>query len=129
MSKKLIEKDATGLKELLRQIYAGIPYDLHTPRESFYHALFIMMAKASGYEVEVHTDKGRIDIVLKIKGSVFIIEFKYNKDKKSIETLLKEAITQLRDKKYHEKYASTDVTLLAIAFNKDKEIGCKFESV
>jgi hypothetical protein len=41
LSKKLIEKDATGLKELLRQIYAGIPYDLHTPRESFYHALFI----------------------------------------------------------------------------------------
>jgi Holliday junction resolvase-like predicted endonuclease len=83
------------------------------------------MAKASGYEVEVHTDKGRIDIVLKVQGSVFIIEFKYNKDKKSIETLLKEAITQLRDKKYHEKY----VALLAIAFNKDKEIGCKFESV
>jgi hypothetical protein len=104
---------------MLTDMYAVIQYDFHMPRGSFYHALFIMMAKASGYKMqgEVPTDKVKIDAVLKVKDSIFIIEFKYNKDKKSIERMLKEAISQLRDKKYHKKYASTDVTLLAIAFN------------
>jgi hypothetical protein len=34
---------------------------------------------------------------------------------------------QIKKKKYYEKYGGSEVSLLAIAFGEDKEIGCKFE--
>jgi hypothetical protein len=39
-----------------------------------------------------------------------------------------EAIRQIKEKRYYEKYSSSDVSLLGIGFGKDKEIGCKFEN-
>jgi hypothetical protein len=60
-------KDDKSLERNLRELFANIPYDLKTEKESYYHSLFLLAARMSGYEVEgeVHTDKGRIDAVLK----------------------------------------------------------------
>jgi Holliday junction resolvase-like predicted endonuclease len=88
--------------------------------------------KFVGYEVEgeVHTDKGRVDVVLRKEESVIVIEIKYVKEKGSkIGSKVKEAMDQIRDRKYYEKYTSNELTLLAVAFGEDKQIGCKFESV
>jgi Holliday junction resolvase-like predicted endonuclease len=81
----------------------------------------------SGYEVdpEVHTDKGRIDAVLKKGKEVIVVEIKYGKGSK-VEEMLEEAIEQIKEKKYYEKYGSSEVSLLAIAFGDNKEIACKF---
>jgi hypothetical protein len=56
-------------------------------------------------ENELHTDKGS-----------------------KIEQLLKERMGQIKDRKYYEKYGSSEVSLLAIAFRVGitKEIVCKF---
>ncbi|MDR0617968.1 MAG: PD-(D/E)XK nuclease domain-containing protein [Endomicrobium sp.] len=56
---------------------------MHTKRESYYHSLFLLATRISEYEVEgeVHTDKGRIDVVIKGKESVVVVEIKYAKDK------------------------------------------------
>jgi hypothetical protein len=43
--------------------------------------------------------------------------------------LLKEAIEQIKDRKYYKKYASNEVSLLAVAFGEKKGIGCKFQKV
>jgi Holliday junction resolvase-like predicted endonuclease len=82
----------------------------------------------SGYEVEseVHTDKGRIDVVLKKGRKVIVVEIKHGKERK-VEGLLEEAIEQIKEKKYYEKYGSREVSLLAIAFGDNKEVACKFE--
>jgi Holliday junction resolvase-like predicted endonuclease len=82
---------------------------------------------AVGYEVEgeVNTDKGRIDVVLKKGKEVVVVEIKYGKGNK-IEELLKEGMEQIKEKKYYEKYGDREVSLLAVAFGEDKEIGCKF---
>ncbi|MDR2399137.1 MAG: PD-(D/E)XK nuclease domain-containing protein, partial [Endomicrobium sp.] len=103
-------------------------YDLETKRESYYHSLFLLAGKLSGYEVEseVHTDKGRIDVVLKKGREVIVVEIKHGKEGK-IEKLLKEAMAQIKGKKYYEKYGDKEVSLLAIAFGEKREIGCKFE--
>jgi Holliday junction resolvase-like predicted endonuclease len=84
----------------------------------------------SGYEVEgeVHTDKGRIDAVLKKGNEVIVVEIKYGKENK-VEQLLEEAIKQIKDRKYYEKYTSNKVSLLAIAFGDNKEIACKFQKL
>jgi Holliday junction resolvase-like predicted endonuclease len=85
---------------------------------------------AVGYEVEgeVNTDKGRIDVVLKKGKEVVVVEIKYGKGIK-IEQLLKEGMGQIKKKKYYEKYGGSEVSLLAVAFGEDKEIGCKFEDI
>ncbi|MDR3306845.1 MAG: PD-(D/E)XK nuclease domain-containing protein, partial [Endomicrobium sp.] len=64
--------------------------------------------------------------VLKKGKDIIVVEIKYSAEK-SKEEMIKEALTQIKEKKYYEKYASEGVSLLAIAFGKKKEIACKFE--
>jgi Holliday junction resolvase-like predicted endonuclease len=127
IEKQIKEKDSKELEESLRMMFAHIPYDLHISKESYYHSMFLMLMIAVGYEVEgeVHTDKGRIDAVLKKGNYVIVVEIKYGKETE-VEQLLQEAMEQIRDRKYYEKYASSEVSLLAVAFGDKKEIGCKF---
>jgi Holliday junction resolvase-like predicted endonuclease len=63
----------------------------------------------------VHTDKGRIDVVLKKDNRVVIVEIKYSKDNK-FEENIKEALAQIKDTKYYEKYSTRNPTLLGIVF-------------
>jgi Holliday junction resolvase-like predicted endonuclease len=109
-------------------LFANIAYDLITQKESYYHSLFLVAGVLSGYEVEpeVHTDKGRIDAVLKKDKEVIVVEIKYGKGSK-VEQLLKEGMEQIKEKKYYEKYGGSEVSLLALAFGDNKEIACKFE--
>jgi Holliday junction resolvase-like predicted endonuclease len=83
-----------------------------------------------GYEVEgeVHTDKGRIDVVLKKADSVVIVEIKYGREE-GAGKLVEEGLRQIREKKYYEKYIGITPSLLAIGFGKDKEIECRFDKV
>jgi hypothetical protein len=58
-----------------------------------------------------------------------VVEIKYSKDNK-VEEMLKEAMGQIRNNKYYEKYESKeDVPLLGVVFSENKEIGCKFENI
>jgi hypothetical protein len=41
--------------------------------------------------------------------------------------MIEDALAQIRDRKYYEKYIGNDVSLLAIAFGDKKEIACRFE--
>lgn len=72
-------------------MFANIPYDLTTEKESYsyYHSLFLLAARMSGYELEseVHKDKRRIDAVVKKEKDVIVVEVKYGKETK-IEQLL-----------------------------------------
>ncbi|MDR3306591.1 MAG: PD-(D/E)XK nuclease domain-containing protein [Endomicrobium sp.] len=99
-------------------------------KEAYYHSMILMLMRVTGFEVEgeVHTDKGRIDAVLKKEkeNDIIVVEIKYSADK-SKEEMIKEAIKQIKEKKYYEKYDRKEVSLLAIAFSNKKEIGCKFE--
>jgi hypothetical protein len=44
-------------------------------------------------------------------------------------TIVEEAMGQIKEKKYYEKYIGNDVSLLAIAFGDKKEIACRFEKL
>jgi hypothetical protein len=76
----------------------------------------------------VHTDKGRIDAVLRKEKEIIVVEIKYSKDK-STEEMVEEGLKQIKERKYYEKYEGNDVSLLGIAFGDKKEIGCKFMAV
>jgi Holliday junction resolvase-like predicted endonuclease len=130
LEKALEEKNEESLEKGLTELFANIPYNLTIKKESYYHSLFLLAARMSGYEVEgeVHTDKGRIDAVLRKDGRVIIVEIKYSEEK-TTSKMIEEAMGQIRDKKYYEKYIGNDISLLAITFSDKKEIGCKFQTL
>lgn len=94
----------------------GIPSVLHLKKEAYYHSLFYMILSLTGFtlDIEVLTDKGRIDGVLELEKNIYIVEFKYGEDK----DLLDQAIRQIRDRKYFESYLdrNKDIFLLAVRF-------------
>jgi hypothetical protein len=126
------KKENKTLEETLTELYANIPYDLHIGKEKYYQSLFLLTMKLVGYEVEgeVHTDKGRADAIVRKEEKMIVVEIKYVKEKGSkIGRKVKEAMKQIKDNKYYEKYISSNPTLLGIVFSGNKEIACKFESV
>jgi hypothetical protein len=132
INESIEKKENKKLEETLTELYANIPYDLHIGEEKYYHSLFLLTMKFVGYEVEgeVHTDKGRADAILKKEEKVIVVEIKYAKGKGSkIESNVKEAMKQIKDNKYYEKYKKDDISLLAIVFSEKKEIRCSFESL
>jgi hypothetical protein len=43
--------------------------------------------------------------------------------------MLKEAMRQIRDNKYYQKYKNKNPILLGIVFSENKEIACRFENI
>jgi hypothetical protein len=113
----------------LRVLFAKIPYTLHLNKEAYYHSLFYMILTLMGVtiDLEVLTDKGRIDGVLELNEKIYVIEFKYGA---TLSQLTQQALTQLKDKRYSERYlaAGKKILLLGVAFS-DKEIDYLVETL
>ncbi len=115
----LSECDIEKFKDHLHALYASIPYNNFTGEklyeyEGYYVSVFYSYMKALGVDVigEDVTNKGRIDITIKLPDVIYICEFKEEG---------KGALRQIKEKKYHEKYLSEDkpVYLLGIEFSKN----------
>ena len=117
-----------GFMTLMRALFAKIPYPLHLEQEAYYHSLFYMIAILMGVEIdlEVLTDKGRIDGVLMLADKIYLIEFKYGKPGTQMETLTHQAIEQIQNKNYGERFLneSRPLLLLGVGFV-EKEMGYK----
>ena len=122
----LRQEDVAGFLNIMRALFAKIPYSLHLPEEAYYHSLFYMIAALLGVEIdlEVLTDKGRIDGVLEFGEAVYIIEFKHGKAGSDLTDLTDKAIRQIQTKKYAERFRhdARKRILLGIGFA-GKEIG------
>jgi hypothetical protein len=117
--------DRPQFEQALVALFASIPYDLHVNREAYYHSIFFAVLQATGGEVfaEAHTDKGRIDAVLKTRDTIYVIEFKLG----SVE----EALSQLKARRYYEPYLTDPrpVILLAAGGFEEKAVQCLWEEV
>jgi hypothetical protein len=71
---------------------------------------------------EEHNNLGRSDAVWELSGFTVIAEIKYHAEK-SINTLLNEAIKQIHNRHYYNKYLGK-ILLLGIAFS-GKQTGCR----
>ncbi len=119
----LQNNDITEFTSLIKSIVAGIPYQLHIPKEAYYHSLFYIILQLMGVRIltEQSTAKGRIDGIIETSQNIYIIELKYLDDKTNSETLLNKAINQIKKKEYFNPYfiKGKNIQLLAIALNKD----------
>jgi len=102
---------------IINIFFANIPYNIHLKHEKYYQSLFFLIFKLLGsrIEVEVSTNEGRIDAVIEIIDRIFLFEFK-------LDSTADEALTQIKDNHYYEKYLlhGKPLTLLGANFDSAK---------
>jgi hypothetical protein len=129
MLEQLFDGDAEPFERSIQEMFARIPYQLHIPREAYYHSMLLLWLNLLGFEVmaEIPTDKGRIDAVWTWEDRVVIAEIKYV-GKGACATLLDAALAQIKKNRYHERYAGSNrrIAFLAVAFA-GKKIACRME--
>jgi nicotinamide riboside kinase len=129
MMEQLFDGDEKAFERSMQEMFARIPYQLHIPREAYYHSMLLVWLNLLGFEViaELSTDKGRIDAVWTWEDRVVIAEIKFS-GKGSCETLLNAALAQIKKNRYHERYAGENrrIAFLAVAFA-GKKIACRME--
>jgi len=119
--------DMQNMLELLRALFASIPYQLHINREAYYHSIFFAIMSVLGFDMdaEVQTSKGRIDAVLELGDKVYIMEFKYkdcvpdaDPDSKQMlfDEALEEGMRQIKSRGYWEKYEGSGKSVYQAAF-------------
>ncbi len=119
----LLNNDLEKFFITLKSLIASIPYQLHIPKEAYYHSLFYLIMELVGIkmDLEVSTSQGRIDGVIEFENNIYIIEFKYLADDKNAADLLDSAINQIKTNKYFEPYLNKNkpIKYLAIVLNKE----------
>ncbi|MEA2050235.1 MAG: AAA family ATPase [Campylobacterota bacterium] len=119
----LINQNFENLQKSIVSLFASIPYNLFTNNkmyeyEGYYVSVFYSYIKALGIELigEDTTNKGRIDLTIKMPNSIYIVEFKVDGT---------DALEQIKDKKYHEKYLSENLPIYLVGLEfetKEKNI-------
>jgi len=97
-------------------LFKKIPYTIIEDKESYYHSLFYLVMKMTGFQIEAEVLEidGRIDAVIKTDENIYIIEFKINQNSQK-------AIDQIQNKQYALKYADDTRTILLMGINFDTE--------
>ena len=123
----LEEANLEDFKSALITIFANIPYNnfignniLHY--EGFYASVIYVYLQSLGLDIigEDVTNKGRIDLTIKIDNLIYIIEFKVGED---------DALSQIKSKNYAQKYLNDakDIYLVGINFDEENRNITKFE--
>ena len=114
--------DAPGFVDALRSFFASIGYDL-TDRlnEQAYQCVCVAILRFVGIYLmaEVRTSRGRIDMVMRAPGHVFVVEVKVASGEEAGDRAARSALGQIRSKGYADPYrAGADaVTLLGMTFD------------
>ena len=117
----LQEDRITDMLETLKGFFSKIPNTITIDNEKYYQTIFFTVFTLIGVsiEVEVSTNIGRIDAVVKTTGHIYIFEFKLN-------GTADEAMAQIRDKRYYEPYLDDErpITLVGVEFSaKTRNLG------
>lgn len=104
--------------DLLRQLFAHIPYQLHMDVEKFYHAILqgICSTASIKSQSEYSTSHGRIDTVLDFAQTIYVIEIKFNKSAEA-------ALGQIEERKYYEPFVNRGkaIILIGLAFERSPQ--------
>ena len=108
---KALEDDNTeNLIKSFNLAIAGLPYDDFKDRSEFwYRSMFVMLLRGAGviYYAEVHTYKGRPDVVIVFKNKVVVIEFKLAINSSEVDKKRREGLEQILSRDYSSAYLNT----------------------
>jgi len=120
----LMQSDYNKFFDLLKSLFNSIPYQLHINLEAYYHSLFYLIMELSGINIigERSTAKGRIDGVIEFNDKIYIIEFKYLSENKEVESVLNNAIKQIKTKEYYIPYINKNKPIKYLAIGVNREV-------
>ena len=139
----LAQGNAEGFVKIYNALLASIPYDLYEREEtkyalaqeqaktaiktvhhaeSFYHALLFTLLWSSRVNTvaENHGYWGRSDVEAEKNGHRYVIELKVADGEAAAKKAAVEAMQQIREKGYADKYAAEGATLIAVAVDREK---------
>ena len=123
--------DFAGLEELLRALFASIPYEWHTNNdiaryEGYYASVFYSHFAALGLDVTVEDSdsRGRVDMAVRLDGGVYLFEFKVVEQAAG-----GTAMAQLKKKGYADKHRGRGrpIHLVAVEFSRKTRNLASFE--
>ncbi len=116
--------DVDSVVAMMRRLLSSIPNDWYRRNrlneyEGFYSSVFYSVFQSLGLECvgEDITNRGRIDLTVKIGGYVYIFEFKVIEEDEESKI---GALEQIEEKRYWEKYEGLgkEIVLVGIEFSK-----------
>ena len=119
MSVLIRQDNMDGALQLLQTFLGTVPYCNVTNYEGHYQQmLYIIFSLLTGYvvDVEVHTPKGRLDIVMLTHTRLYIIELKLNKNAQA-------ALQQINLKNYAQRFALFGKPVSKVGINFDSTTG------
>ena len=119
IAQALDKQDMNGALELLQTFLGTVPYCDNTHYEGHYQQmLFIVFSLLTDYlvDVEVHTPKGRVDIVLLTHTNLYLLELKIDSDSCS-------AMRQIDLKEYRQRFALSGKPITKVGINFDTKEG------
>ena len=119
MSVLIRQDNMDGALQLLQTFLGTVPYCNVTNYEEHYQQmLYIIFSLLTGYvvDVEVHTPKGRLDIVMLTHTRLYIIELKLNKNAQA-------ALQQINLKNYAQRFALCGKPVSKVGINFDSSTG------
>ena len=105
-------EDFELLKDTLNRILYNLPHQLYEDKERVYHLLIHIFFDYIGIDIhsEVNTARGRADVLVELDDKVYAIEFK-------IDQSAQEALSQIKERGYLDKYRSSGKKLIAMGIN------------
>lgn len=111
--------DMNGALQLLQSFLSTVPYCNVKNYEGHYQQmLYVIFTLLTEYmvDVEVHTPRGRIDMVLMTRTRIYLLELKLNKDAQT-------AMQQINLKHYRERFSLSPLPVTKVGVNFDSEKG------
>lgn len=119
MASLIRKQDMDGALQLLQDYFETIPYCHVTNHEGHYQQmLYIIFTLLTGFilDVEVHTPRGRVDMVLLTQTDLYLIELKLNKSAQA-------AMRQMNLKNNHKRFALCGKPITKVGINFDSATG------
>ena len=113
MSALINKGNMDGALQLLKTFWETVPYCDNTDYEGHYQqTMYIIFALLTNFRilVEQHTFRGRTDITMETKDTIYVIELKFNKS-------AQEALDQINNKHYADAFALRGKTVEKIGMN------------
>ena len=112
----LTRDDLDGALRLLQEFLSTVPYCDHTNYEGHYQQVFYIIFSLLGayVDVEVHTPRGRVDVAMRTRTTLYVIELKLGQDADA-------ALRQIDLKQYPERFALCGLPVVKAGISFDAE--------
>ncbi|EMB22588.1 hypothetical protein HMPREF9733_02004 [Treponema denticola SP33] len=115
--------DVDGFMQKMKGIISGIPYDNLTEKDlalreqNYQTAVYLVFALMNQFVyTEIHCATGRADCIVEFQDKVYIFEFKLTSNETA-----ENAVKQIKEKGYKDKYSGSGKKVIAIGSSFDEE--------